>query len=70
MEISRLWRVYLLRRSELSKKIDLWEVCKKTRQKAYEASSTLHHQLNHTKRAEPSNLQEAFDPEFYREEKK
>ena len=42
----------------------------KTRQKAYEASSTLRHQLNHTKRAEPSNLQEAFDPEFYREEKK
>ena len=38
----------------------------RARQSAYVTSSTARHDLNHKKRREPTNLQEAFDPNFYK----
>lgn len=38
----------------------------RARQSAYVTSSTTRHDLNHKKRKEPSNLKEAFDPQFYK----
>ena len=37
----------------------------RSRQSAYVTSSTSRHELNHKKRKEPKNLEEAFSPEFY-----
>jgi hypothetical protein len=37
----------------------------RTRLRAYQTASKLRHELNQKKRAEPKNLEEAFDPEFY-----
>jgi len=37
-----------------------------TRKSAYETSSKLRHKLNNKKRAEPKDLKEAFDKEFYK----
>ncbi len=37
----------------------------RTRLRAYQTASKLRHELNHKKREEPKNLDEAFNPEFY-----